>query len=150
MPRCAICQEKRKKVYQLCKTCTPDASKKTCIKCFSKMCFMCEKLSCLAIHLVCPFCKTGMLQEDLKSAPCLIDSVHYLKRAYELHKERISELIVNRWDLLDSLREQNMENQMNTIMFNQITRRNGTATAVRPTTEGRRTRAARNRDDSDI
>ena len=122
MPRCAICQEKRKKVHQLCKICTPDNSKKICIKCFSKMCFMCDKLSCMDIHLVCPFCKTDLLKKDLKDPSCLVDSVHFLKRAYSLHEEHILGLINDRQRYRRYIQSSNEQNQMNTI-FNQITRR---------------------------
>ena len=51
MPRCIICAEKRRKVFQLCSACKPDDAKRTCLKCHAEMCFMCPaKSDCLAIH----------------------------------------------------------------------------------------------------
>jgi len=60
MPRCIICAEKRRKVFQLCSACKPDDAKRTCLKSNAEMCFMCPaKSDCLAIRLVCPYCQTA-------------------------------------------------------------------------------------------
>jgi hypothetical protein len=111
MPRCAICAEKRKKVYQLCSTCKPDDAKRTCLKCYAEMCFMCPaKSDCIAIHLVCPYCQTGMLQRDLQ-ASILTESVHFLKKANELRQVHTEALIQDRWRLLDWLQAQHHLNK---------------------------------------
>ena len=100
MPRCSICCEKSKNLYQLCSTCKTDDAKGCCLKCHSNMLFMCPPTSnCVALHKKCPYCQTPISQKDLK-ASALMTSVHYLKKANELFFQQLNEIVVDRVDLL--------------------------------------------------
>jgi predicted glycosyltransferase involved in capsule biosynthesis len=107
MPKCSICCEKRKNVYQLCKTCTKDPAKRSCLKCHANMLFICPvKSDCIALHKKCAYCQTPMQQKDLK-ASALMTSVHYLEKANELWFKRLEDIINDRWNLLDVIEAQN-------------------------------------------
>jgi len=106
MPRCSICCEKRKTVYQLCSTCKPDDAKRTCLKCHAAQLFMCPfSDNCVALHKKCPYCQTPMQQKDLK-ASALMTSVHYLKKANELYFKQLNEIVVDRADLYGIIKSQ--------------------------------------------
>ena len=101
MVQCSICCQKRKKVYQLCQTCTKDEEKRICLKCYSNMLFMCPaKHNCIALHLKCCYCATPMSQKELKSS-VLTKSVHYLNTANQLMLAHLEQVVTDRYDLLD-------------------------------------------------
>jgi predicted glycosyltransferase involved in capsule biosynthesis len=120
MPKCSICCEKRKNVYQLCSTCTKDPAKGCCLKCHANMLFMCPVNSdCIALHKKCAYCQTPMQQKDLKTS-ALMTSVHYLEKANELWFKRLEGIINDRWNLLDVIQAQNKI----ITFFNKIYQRN--------------------------
>ena len=93
MPKCSICCEKRKNVYQLCTTCTQDDAKGCCLKCHANMLFICPVGSdCIALHKKCAYCQTPMQQKDLK-ASALMTSVHYLQKANELYSTKYTKYL---------------------------------------------------------
>ena len=103
MPKCAICAEKKKKTYQLCSVCVGD-EKKTCLKCYSKMLFMCpEKSSCTAIHMLCAWCRQE-ISVDARHTECnkhFTESFYYVKRANELRREQLNTVSMDRDNLLN-------------------------------------------------
>ena len=106
MPKCSICCENRKRIYQLCSTCTKDDSKRSCLKCHSEMLFTCPPTSnCVALHKKCAYCQTPMSQKQL-NASILNTSVHYLKKANELYFKQLNEIVVDRADLYGIIKSQ--------------------------------------------
>ena len=106
MPKCSICCENRKKIYQLCSTCTKDPAKRSCLKCHSNMVFMCPlESNCIALHKKCPYCKTAMSQKQL-NASVLKTSVHFLKKANELYLKQLSGIVADRFDLYGVIKSQ--------------------------------------------
>ena len=104
MPKCAICAEKQKKTYQLCHSCIGE-EKKTCLKCYSKMLFMCdEKSSCTAIHLRCAFCRQGMIESHMMTeCNYFTESFYYVKKANELRIEQLMNVQFDRDNLLNTI-----------------------------------------------
>ena len=101
MVQCSICCQRRKKVYQLCQTCTKDDAKRICLKCYSNMLYMCPaKTNCIALHLKCCYCATPMSEKELKSS-VLTESVHYLNKANELMRAHLEQVVIDRYDFLD-------------------------------------------------
>jgi hypothetical protein len=105
MPRCAICAEKQKRLYQLCSTCVGD-EKQTCFKCYSKMLFMCpEKSSCTAIHMLCAWCRQAISADtrNTESNNSFIESYYYAKKANALRCKQLHDVSTDRHNLLNTI-----------------------------------------------
>ena len=105
MPTCAICAEKQKKTYQLCSICVGD-EKKTCLKCYSKMLYMCpEKSSCTAIHMLCSWCRQEISVDtrNTERNKHFTESFYYVKKANELRFEQLNKITMDRNNLLNTI-----------------------------------------------
>ena len=101
---CAICCEPKKarRLHMLCGVCSDDTDKKSCLECYSKLLFNCDDLSCIALHLKCPWCRMPMQQVEL-NASALYGSNAYNRAAAKLRHVHLSDLVLEREDNQDML-----------------------------------------------
>ena len=103
---CAICAVPKapRRLHSVCTTCIGD-DKKCCLKCHSKLLFMCDPLSsCINVHYTCAFCRTEV-QRDVLRGSALFGSNPWCRKTSELWEQHCKDVMRDRFNLNDMLQD---------------------------------------------